>query len=232
MPKKEGPEPSSILYIRAESLEDVCRYACKFDFGSDNLLLTHEKGSGRLMALGEHIGNSTLAYYVMVKKWKKTIRYVPAKGDERERAEFTDSSAQQPSGTFNINVIEADLSPLKGENKVTQRDIAFIRLGDPEDLIKATLKKGVEEETLTQIYSFTRKGKRYLATFEMFKELENERKLFYYSPFNNKTHARYARYSYSDNKLDFTDSIGEHSYMYAKLINLAEPFPFFVPMPD
>ncbi len=231
MPKKEGAEHSSILYIRASSVEDICRLACTFDYGSDNLLMTNEKKGSRLAALGEHVGNVVIAYYVTVKEKGKLISYTPAKGDETEKAVFTSGSVQQ-SGAFNINVIGTDLSTFDGDAKVSQKDIAFVRIDASDDLIRAVIKKGVETESLTHLYSFIRKGKRYLGTFDLFKELENDRKLFYYSPFNNKTQARYARYNYNRNELDFTDSVGEHSYMYVKIINLDEAYPFFNPMPD
>ena len=74
--KKEGKE--GIFYVRARSLGDVMRCACKFDYTSDPLLLCKTGKETRLIAMGSKIGDATLAYYVAVRGAKRLALYAPA----------------------------------------------------------------------------------------------------------------------------------------------------------
>ena len=51
MQKKEKEEKNKILYIRAASAEDLCRYACRFDFMSGTLIFQESKQGKLLVAL-------------------------------------------------------------------------------------------------------------------------------------------------------------------------------------
>ena len=81
------------------------------------------------------------------------------------------------------------------------------------------------------LYAFSMKGKSFLCGFDMIDELCDDRKTFYYAAVKDKKRGGFAKYGYADNTFGFTDTVGEHSYIYIKIINLAEPFQFFK-MPD
>ncbi len=226
MPKKEETEHSSLLYMKVSSLEDLCRYVCKFDSSAGNLLLSKDKGGSKIIAIGEQVGNAMVAYYFPMQAKTKTLKYIPGNGQTKESAEFVEK-AEHSAGVTLINIIGINLLPFSGTPKITDKDLSMMNLDTSDDLIRAVIKKAMDTDRMPDVYCIERKGKRYLCAFGIIEELENDRKLFYYSLFNSKMQASFAKYTYSENRLEFTQSMGDHTSMYVKIINLAEPFPFF-----
>ena len=119
-------------------------------------------------------------------------------------------------------LIKAGLIP---DGEVDTRSITDVRASD---LIGFAIKKAAKDESLSQLFSFDWKGRRVVGAFNLVDGLADGKTAFYYSFCEEKT-LGFARYDYREDRVDFSDSMGEHAYMYAKVVNLAEPFPFFKP---
>ena len=222
--KKEG-----IFYLRAESIEDIARRVCRFDYTTDTLLLTRTPSGNRLVTLGGRIKDTILAYYVSVKESGRIIRYVPGSEGVEEKAEFVPSMGPDTPNRYYLNVMRADLSGYSKAKGIDSKSVELIKVESALDLVSTVIKKTSKEETtLAHVYSFPFKGRRMLAAFDIVNALSNDKPAFFFTPVKGEAKS-FARYDYREDRLDFTDSVGEHAYLYAKVINLAEPFPFFKP---
>lgn len=229
MPKSKKEAKGSIFYIRAESIEDIARRACKFDYTADLLLLAKAPKGNELIAFGGRIKDTILAYYVNVKESGRIIRYAPGSEEAGEKAEFVQSMRNDQPDKYYINVMRTDLSGFSRAKGIDSKSVEMIPVESALDLVSAVIKKvSKEETTLAQLYSFPFKGKRILAAFDLVGSLSDDKPAFFFAPFDGETKG-FARYDYREDRLDFTNTVGEHAYMYAKVINLAEPFPFFRP---
>ena len=217
---KKDKDESKILYLRAGSVEDLCRYACKFDFTSDTLLLSNS----RLIALGERVGETQIAYYAATGESGSVILYEPAGSETKERASFT-TNTDLPNKQY-INVMRVDLSKFATTNSIETKDIQLIAVEDPLDLVRAVIRNASHDERLAHVYSFGSGAKRDLGAFDVIGGLSNDRLAFFYAHTGSSKVGNFARYDYRNNVLDFADGMEGHAYMYAKVINLAEPFPF------
>ena len=226
MPKSKPKQGKSILYVKVASLADICRYAFSFDFASKSLLMPN--GDNKIIALGECIGDTTIAYYVHAQPGSKILHYTfPSSADNREKVGFAERMDDQGRGY--LRIISLDLSHFTRARSLGKDDVSLVEIRLPEDMMAAAIKKAIREENFMHLYSFEYGEKRYLCGFDLFDELADDRKTLYYSVLGSRSTAGFARYKYLDNTFDFTDTVEEHSYIYVKIINLAEPFQFFKP---
>lgn len=131
----------------------------------------------------------------------------------------------EQQNTHDITIVNINLDNLR-KGSIRPRDLVSIRLGSFEDIVRAVIKKYSRDNLLSHLYSFEREGNYIICGFDLFERLENDRRCFYYA-ISNKRPAAFARYNYVEDIADFTENVGEHSYMYVKIISLAEPYPFF-----
>ncbi len=216
-----------LLFAKAVSLNDICRYAYNFNFTSSCLFSLRRGKKSRVFALCETLGKKTLACYVDMEHGKDIdrLRYVPPSEDVAEVSEVTGSGSKNDQ--YSINVIGIDTD--KGiESSNAKGKISLVRLRSVEDLIVAAIKKAAGAETVPHVYAFLYKGERVMAALQLFDELEGDdgTSVMYYAYYKGED-ASFARYNYTENSVDFANVAGEHSYMYVKIINLAEKFPFF-----
>ncbi len=223
MPKKE--DGSKVLYIKVASLADLCRYASNFDFTSENLICTKHGSGYMLVAFGEALGKAVIGYYVETKSRARLLRYNFANG-EKESVQEVDRVDMQ--GKSYIGVVNMDISQLKEDRKINAKDIMMIKAESPEDIMKLVAEKSVKMSSMPHAYAFAYKGKQVLCAIAPLHH-NFDRRAIYYTLVDGKADFSFARYNYNEGKLEFTSTVGEHSYMYAKIINLAEPFPFFKP---
>lgn len=222
MPKP--PKTNSILYVKLASLDDLSRFACNFDYTSSNIVSVKGKNGYSLMVFGEQIEGTTLAYYLNMPDRESMICYTyPSSSSQSENSHFVKEIGTHPN--HYMNILEMEGKNLKKAAKV--KAISLVMVHSHEALITAVIKKGVSHESLAHIYSFSKNGKTVFCAFDIIDELSEGPRTLYYSISDRKPNAGFARYKYTENKVDFATYMGEHSYMYAKIINLAEPFPFF-----
>ena len=230
MPQKNKPKGKGILYIKLSSMVDLARYAYNFDFSSKSLILYKNGGTARLVALGECIKENVIAYYINIDTQHSFIKYTfPSSMGQTETAHF--SERVDGSEKDFINIFNVDLSSFKEVKGFGKGDVLQIRVSSDRDLVHAMIKKSVREESFATLYEFEAKGKRFISGFDLIDELSDDRKTFYYAETKDKSRGGFAKYSYSSNTFEFAETVGEHSYIYIKIVKLAEPFPFFK-MPD
>jgi hypothetical protein len=224
MAKEKDPKSGRIFYVKLASLNDICRYVENFDYTASNVVSMKEGNAYALMAFGEQLEGCTIAYYVNTTGRERIICYTyPSSNGQEENAHFVEEIGMHPN--HYINILEMEAGSIKKAKKV--KPIPSAKVHSTDDLIIAAIRRGVSHESLPQIYSFSHKGKTVICAFDIIEELSDGQKTIYYAVCEKKPNASFARYKYSDNKVDFAEYMGEHSYMYAKIINLAEPFPFF-----
>ncbi|MGA3020774.1 MAG: hypothetical protein ABSD68_02390 [Candidatus Micrarchaeales archaeon] len=226
MPKKKKEKgESKILYLNAESVEDLCRYVCRFDFASSTLILSESSKENRLIAIGERIGETQIAYYADVKGSGSTMVYEPAIEKGKDKVQFTEKT-EMPNKYY-INVIRLNLGTFATTKNVDKKKVQLIRVKNQIDLIAAAIRRSAKDEAMANIYSFISGKKQILAAFDVLESLSIEKPILYYAFAEAKIAGNFARYDYRNSVLDFTNTISEHAYLYAKIINLAEAFPFF-----
>ena len=219
-----------VIFIKLASLDDLARYVCNYDYTSSAVISVKHGAGYRLFAAGEEVCKSTLAYYINTAGSERAISYTyPSSVAQRENSHFT-SDIKPEQGSL-IRIISISSAEMK-EASVRDREAPLlVMLASSSDLIGAVLLQAAGTETIPYMYSFAYKDKRILCAFDAIDGLSGDNKVLYYALLGRGESGSFARYKYSDNKIDFTEYMGEHSYMYAKIINLAEPFPFFK-MPD
>ncbi len=222
--EKKEKEESRILYLRAESAEDICRCACKFDFTSETLVLAESGKGNRLIALGERVGETQIAYYSAVKGSGGIILYEPATRDNRESMQFT-TETDLPGKQY-INVMRADLGKFASASTIDAKKVQLVKISKPEDLVGAIIRKAAGDEKIASVYAFNVGAKRMIGAFDVLDSLSNDKPAFFYADAGAANRGNFARYDYRSNVLDFANMMEGHAYMYAKVINLAEPFPF------
>lgn len=225
--KKRKEDENGLLYLKTDSINDVCRYVYNFDFTSSNLLLSTGTNK-RLIALGESFEDFTIAYYCDVNDSFKLIEYVPPAEGEKERSITLDKP--RLSSDHHINVISLDITNFKEVNKAKSlpHSISNIAMGTVDDLIKAAIRKSLKGESFAHLYLFEYSGKKVIAGFDLIEGLPEDRRRLYYALCEIQK-ASFVRYNYRDDTYEFVENIGEHQYLYAKIINLSEPFSFFKP---
>ncbi len=228
--KKRQAGPKSLVFIKLGSLDDLSRYACNYDYTNAQLISFKSGSVYRIFAMGEEIGKSAIAYYISNPKSERTISYTyPSSASQKENSHFI--SAEKQEGSNAINIICIDSARICDAKLKEKEFPAIARLSSVHDLLTAALMQASGTETIPHIYSFTHKGRAILCAFDVIEGLSEENKILYYALPDKNQSGSFVRYKYSDNRIDFTEYMGEHSYMYAKIIHLAEPFPFFK-MPD
>jgi hypothetical protein len=225
MPEKAEKQKHErkFLSVKLSSLEDLCRYAYNFDFTSESVIYYEANGSYRLALFGEILDDTQLQYYVELKtKPGKMLRYTPPVNGESESATFIDLPEESVPC---INIITLDLSAFKTTDKIDEKEITKIKMPSIEDIVKASIGKSAHLESLSHLYAFDYKGERIISGFNLISSISGESNVYYAIVKSSKS--TFARYNYNDNRVDVTDRIGDHQFMYTKIINLAEPFAFF-----
>lgn len=223
MPKKD--HDNNILYIKVASLTDLCRYASNFDFTAENLICAKHGKDYMLVAFGESLNDTIIGYYVETKERARLFKYNVANG-EKESVQAVDHI--DTTSMNYIGVVNMDLSQFRENKKITSNSIISIKAESPEDIMKLVAEKSLKMGAMPHVYSFTYKGKQLMCAIAPLYH-NFEKRVLYYTQMGSRTSSGFARYSYNEDRLEFTNTVGEHSYMYAKIINLAEPFPFFKP---
>ncbi len=218
------PKQNRLVYAKLASLDDLARYACNFDYTASSLICVRKPSGYAIFALGEQLDGSTLALYVNSAQSEGMLCYTyPSYGGQPENTHFVTAAGQMPN--HYMGILEMESAGIKEAKKA--KPVLAVRIRSPDELVKAVIRKGVATESIPHIYAFSKEGKVVLCAFDIISEFQEGPRTVYYAVSDRMPAASFARYKYTENKVDFTTYVGEHSYMYAKIINLAEPFSFF-----
>ena len=222
--KKEDAS-KKIAYIKVKSAKDLARMAFSGDFSSRSLLSSDSGGRHRLMLLGEQIADTVLAYYCETDSKSRGLLY--SGGDSADSAEKVDFYEKDPGMEKGfLDIFDVDITAF-ANGKIDVKSVSLVRVKSTDMLVKMAIKSAVKEESIRQLYLFSRGGRQALGGFDLIDELNDDKRSFYYSFPVSIREAAFAKYDYKSGRVEFSDRIGEYSYMFLKIINLAEPFPFF-----
>ncbi len=226
--KKSGQKAA---YVKLASLSDLCRLACGFDYSTEMLILSKFKGENRLMLPGERIENNLILYYVNVKDNVNIVKYMPQSETHEEEVSFANeiepSEITGQHGVYYIHVLHVDLSRIDECKTIEEKKINLLKTGGIIDIIKGSIRDIEKNEKVGHVYSFQYKGNTIVGAFNILEEFCDDKDNFYYAVEKKGTKNAFIRYDYKTDNAEFTDKLDEHTYIYIKLINLAEPFPFF-----
>jgi len=220
--KRRKSKAKRILLVKAKSVLDLIRGACSFDTYSEDLLAVKKDDKTFLYLLGEQLDDTVVAYYVEAKEYGDFAIYSATTEDES--VSFSKIYNERFNAHY-INILPLESFPF--EESEYGNAPTIIKVGGCESLVRSLIKKAVEKEEIEKAYIFEKNGKYYLGAFDLLEELADSKKIFYYAELKNYNESSFIRYNYSSDKIEFTKEFGEHSYLYIKLVNLAEPFLFF-----
>ena len=222
MAAKGDKNEKSLVWIKVKSAVDLARAACTFDTYSKDLIATKRDGKDVLCLIGEDLNSSTIAYYVEEEHKESMAIYIA--GPEGEEVSFSNTNEERLNATY-INILPIESLPFNTSSK--EDSILQIKVLKAESLIRSIIKKAVQKEEIESAYIFEFKNKTYIGAFDVIYELTDSKKTCYYSEIPNYEESGFIRYNYSKGAFEFAKNFGEHSYLYIKLINLEQPFPFF-----
>lgn len=227
--KKKAEKGSKTLsyFVRLKTLADFARNASTFGEGVRSVFALKEKDKYRLFAPSIKLGDTRLLFYFETKNNGICIRYLPATATEKEAADVRDSMVQQITGrnVQNIPIIELVKNPFgtkEGKFKASN-----VEVKDYVSLVKWIISRSIEDGGITKVLAFTYKSKRYIGSFGLMDD--EDTKIFFYAKAELAKDYSFFRYNYTSDNVDATDTFGEHSFLYVRIINLAEPFSFFKP---
>ncbi len=219
--KKSGRK--EMLKVELASLNDMARYACGFNGEDRQIFLSGDS----IFSLGEQIGDAIIAYTlkVQVPEGAKALLYEYSPEDGTEKVSFVSSAAEQIPGRAYLSIIRMGMENFDSKEEPEKGTFTNIKI-DFDGLVKCLVRKGVAKECLEAAYLFQKGAKTFACAFDAIEDLSQGSKAVYTAEQTQVQGRAFARYDYSRDSVDFSDTSGEHKYMYIKLINLKSGFPF------
>ncbi len=203
----------------------MARLACNFNFTSSNVFASRQGNRTVLYALGDKLDGVVLAYSIEARETAKYLLYRPPENSDSEKAKL---SNVQEEGWNAISILSMDIGGFGFVKEVKKSKFRSIKLESFEDLVKLAIGSPHDEDnTLSQLCCFKDGDGRVAYGIDLVPGLNDDCFTVYYARASSAQKFGFAMYDYKSGKVDFTDSVGEHSYMYLKIINLAERPVFF-----
>jgi hypothetical protein len=228
MPKKKGDDETSACYVRLGSVLDIARNSCDFTGAVRPVYAVKEGKEYRLFSVGERVSEIRMLYCCKADRIGKFCVYNPAE-ESKERVEMKDDISSEASDIrlYKIPIIELLKNPYPIKEK-PKLDAALVQVKDFSSLIKVLINDNVGEEGgAPKVYGFFSKGEHFIGSYEVFHE--GSAKFFAYAKVDRKDVFNSIGYNYADGNVEAMDSFSGKSHMYVRVVNLAEPFPFFKP---
>ncbi len=223
---KKGSSTIDSKYVRLASLGDLARSATNMSDEIRPIFAIREKGSYRLFVPGIKIDETRMVFYTESREIKDFLVYDPGSPYESEKCELRDTFA---TSIHEMKLIKIPIVELANNPYVEKKaDIATINLKvkEPGNIVKGVIAKSAGSG-FGKVYCFGKDGKRYIGSFALIEE--DDRKVFCYAQLGVENVFSFFRYNYNEDKVDMVNSVGAQSFLYARIVNLTEPFPFFKP---
>ncbi len=230
MKKADGQKNSkgtkrTVYPVRLKRLDDLALNATSFD-GVRPIYAFREGDHYTLFSQSIKIGDPQMTLYVNESKIGKYIIFRPHTMTEKGTCGFTDTSVirnPQPN-THLFPIIEFEKAPhevKQGKLKINQVGIV-----DFDKLLKGVMMQHAEGG-VGKVFAFKYGGDAYISTFHILDS--DDIKTFSYAKVKLEKDYSFFRYNYTEDRIEPTDTFGESSYLYVRIIYLAEAFPFFKP---
>jgi len=223
--KKSKSTKKAVYPVQLKSLADLALNATSFD-GFRPIYAFKEGDHYVLYAQSLKIGDPQLIFCLNQKKIGKNIIFRPQTPTERGTCEFIDTAASKmpPPNTHIFPIIEFEKAPhevKEGKLKINQ-----IKVVSFEKLLKGIMMQHMDSG-VGKVFAFRHKGEIYISTFHIIDD--DDIKTFSYAKTGLDRDYGFFRYNYTEDRIEPTDVFGESSYLYVRIIHLAEAFPFFKP---
>jgi hypothetical protein len=232
--KKEGKkvkvkkgEKSSYHFVKLKSLSDLARNVSTFGDAARPLYAFKDKNVYRLFCYSIKIGDTRLILYIEAKSIDNSMMYQPGMLNANEKVEFR-ATMIMPNPNMNVqNIPITELVSDPFDKKDGEVKVKNIGIRDYNAVVKGIISKSLEHEGIGKVYAFTYKSSTYIGAFNLLDE--EDEKIFCYAKTDLQKEYGFFRYNYTTDKVEATNIFGEHSYLYVKIINLADAFIFFKP---
>ncbi len=220
--KNEG---SVFMPVQLHSLEDIARLAYNFNFTSNSVFAGTSGTHTVLYAFGEKLDGVVLTYTFTAEHLTKFLLYRPPENSDDEKARFSDSTEE---GWQVVNILSMNIGKLGISKTAGKAKFKYVEMGSFEDLVKLAINSSSgEDNTLAQLYCFESNTGCVAYGLDLIDRLHDGECIVYYTNLKEHNKKGFALYDYKTGRVAFTGNVGEHSYMYLKIINLAEKPAFF-----
>lgn len=224
------PESDKILkppcFIEVESFQDFARLVCSFEKIALPILRFKMKGEDILAIQFDVFRNMPIFYYIKIKDKGNFIEYDYKNGVEMTKLSIvTDNTAR-----IYAPIIAIDKSPEIFEEGFISEDIneqkyMVMKVEDFASICRVALYKISYDETPLPLFLFPNHNKWILGAFTRMDDIDDAA-IFFYMELQNKPEYNFVKYSSSSlEKTGITNDIGEHGYLYGKIIKLSEKHP-------
>ncbi|MDE1868709.1 MAG: hypothetical protein KGH60_01965 [Candidatus Micrarchaeota archaeon] len=214
-------------YVQLHSLEDLLRIHVGEPHIPRHIRAIKDGSSYKLFLQGERFGDTRCIYYVKSQSIRKfcTLRIGH---DGKESAELKDDISEDMIDfkSFKVPIIEIPKEMYDTKAQAKFDNIVLMQIKDYASLVKALLTNG-SDEGMPMIYSFVSKGARYIGTGDLIRE--GDTRVFTYSKVGEKEPFSALMYDYNTDRVTAERKLSDKATGYVKVINLAEPLPFFKP---
>jgi hypothetical protein len=223
MPAKKKTEKNELtaLYVGVASLDDLARSA--LSERQTRIIAVREAAQYRLLTEGEKPGDFRIIYYFETQKIGKYLIY---KADEKgERAELADTvESAGHYNTYKVPIIEMLSSPYAELKKGALEKVARSEARDYGSMVRSLVNHTDEDSLPPKLYAFFHEKSHVVGSFELFWEHHN---VFAYAKIDSQLRFSVLNYDYNTDTIDSTGAFPDPSKIRVRVINLAEPFPFF-----
>ncbi|MCL4373439.1 MAG: hypothetical protein M1360_00195 [Candidatus Marsarchaeota archaeon] len=211
-----------VLYVRLNSIVDLARYMAAS--GTLKHVSAIKDGSAyKVFGTGEKISGMQVVYYANANKISKFIVYNPSAASEYIEMRDTIAASLSDYSIMKAPVLELETGFFV-EAKAKDIELTIVKAGDFESFAKALVNDSQYGGSSAKAYAFFYKGEHYLGSFEL---MRDNGKIFTYVKLGSGNIFNYLKYNYSTDSIEPTNSVTDKAYTYVRVINLAEPFPFF-----
>jgi hypothetical protein len=206
------------------TLADLARISCVMGNGAYHITAIKEGSKYRLFFMGEKLEDTRLLYCFDVTSKGDSLVYNP--GSESEECVFKDIVPLVPEDyrKYKIPVVELSKNLYTIKNKLNE-DVTLVRVKNISSLVKSVVSDTSGRTEAIRMYSFFYKGQHIVGTFSLFRD--GASRTFAYAGTDEKAQSGYLRYDYLSDSVGFCQNTMDKAVIYIRLLNLAEPFPFF-----
>ncbi len=213
-------------FIEVESIKDFTRLVCAFEKVALPVFRFKMKDEIILAVQLDIFRNTPIIYYIKNNDKGNFIGYNYNNGNEIiELCISTDNTSRMYAPIIAINESPEIFSSGFFSKYNEQQKYMLMKVEDFDSLCKLAFYKIMYDEAPLPIFMFPNNDKWILGSFTKMDEID-EAAIFFYIELKNKPKDNFVRYSsINPEKTSITDNIGEHGYLYGKIIKLNKKHP-------
>ncbi|MEM3841198.1 MAG: hypothetical protein QXN59_00675 [Candidatus Micrarchaeaceae archaeon] len=214
--------------IKLLSPLDLARYVSdSYLQNAPVMLIKNASGRYSIVAYGENLKKSRIAYYAELQSKPSYMAYRIIDG--KEKLSFSADAALQ-EGIHFLRIVPIEMQYNKFSFSAKPK-VLSIYSNNAISLAKhIALRSSMNEMGTDKVYSFIKDGERFIGSFDVMPE--DDIQTFVYAKMHDTKIFNFFRYNYTADTIEETDALYNSSDVYVRVINLAEPFPFVLDMPE